>query len=318
MAFVFSAAGMAFAPSSAFAAPSGEYLQGSAIPPSNSRDGSTYEITSPDQAESINVTFIIEAGDEMFDETGKFWVRHDVLLSQASEYYTITDLLVAVNNNPAYDLTFRDDNGNVITSSTIHVNSVEHDGTTWEGGQLAYDGWAVRVDDRVSVYDDGTGWIAANILQTNIKSGDIVHMFYDFPADYSPESGSFAANYVRGVPVEADSTSLTVQLQGHTTFIYPTYTDPPYYVDNYKNVQAGVNAYLYDSTGTTLLGSAESDVNGRVTFRGTFVPRDVYIVKTDSVYFPAYDDTLIGDDVFFALTGAYSKVEVPVPPKSTK
>ncbi|MDR0648254.1 MAG: hypothetical protein LBF92_02825 [Synergistaceae bacterium] len=308
LAFIFSAMGLAFAPSPAVAAVN--YLEGSAIPPSSSRDTSTYEITSPDAAASIEVTFVIEAGNQYFEEEGKFWVSHDLTLSQASPgYFTVTDLLVAVNNNKSFDLTFYDAQGKVIDASTDYVKSVKHGDITWEGNEdFGYDGWAVRVNDLFPVLTDGTGWIGATILETKIKDGDVVHMFYDFPADFSPASGSFAANYVRGVYVDSSASSLTVQLQGHTTFIYP---EDPYtmYVDNYKNVQAGVTAYLYDPTGTRLLNSEVSDLNGRVTFSGTF-SSGTYIVTTDSVYFPAYDPAEIADDTYFALTGAYSKVSI--------
>jgi hypothetical protein len=82
------------------------------------------------------------------------------------------------------------------------------------------------------------------------------------------------------------------------------------YVDNYKNVQAGVQVYLYDPTGTTPLASGVSDVNGRVTFNGSFASGP-YIVKTDSVYQPKYDTAEIADDTYIALTGAYSKMLIP-------
>jgi hypothetical protein len=160
--------------------------------------------------------------------------------------------------------------------------------------------------------DDGMGWVGADILQTNIRTGDVVHMFYDFPGDLNPNSGIFAANYVRGIFVDSDTESLTVQLQGHSTFVYPV---APYtmYVDNYKNVQADVQAYLYDSTGE-LVGRVLSDVNGRVKFSGSFNP-GTYIVTTDSIYYPEY--SIIDDDTYFALTGAYSEIVIPYKNKQT-
>jgi hypothetical protein len=299
--------GLALAPQSIAA--TAEYLEGSAIPPAPARDTSTYLIASPDAAASINVTFVIEAGNEYNDiqGTSKFWVSYDVTLETKTGLYTINDLLLAVQSDSSYDLTFYDVNGDPITSTTDYVAAVEHDGTTWERGQLVYDGWAFRVNDKFPVFNDGTGWVGADILQTNIKDGDIVHMFYDFPADFSPASGSFAANYVRGVSLDYGAGSLTIQLQGHTTYIYPE--DPfTFYVDNYKNVQAGVQAYLYDSTGMRLIDSAVSDVNGRVTFSG-LSSGTMYIVMTDSVYYPGY--SIIPDDTYFALTGAYFKVVTP-------
>jgi hypothetical protein len=308
LAFVLSAMGLAFAPVSASAAIS--YLEGSAVPPSTSRDGSTYEIRSPDQAQSIEVTLIVEAGNEYNDLVGtsRFWVSHDITLSQPSGYYTVTDLLVDVHNDPTYDLYFYKANGVSIDVTTDYVNSVKHAGTTWEEGQLTYDGWEFRVNDKFPVYNDGAGWLGASILDTNIKDGDVIHLFYDFPADYNSQSGSFAANYVRGILLESSASSLTVQLQGHTTFIYPV---PPYtfYVDNYKNVQAGVTAYLYDASGNRQIASAVSDVNGRVTFSGSF-GSGTYVVITKSEYQPGYDPADISDNTYITLTGAYSKIVI--------
>jgi hypothetical protein len=309
LAFLFSAMGLAFAPSASMAAIN--YLEGSAIPPSNSRDTSTYPITSPDKAESINVTFVIEAGNEYEEEAGQFWVSHDIKLSQASQYYTITDLLVAVNSDPAYDLSFYDVNDNPITASTNYVKTVRHGGISWESRiNFGFDGWDIRVNDKFPVYTDGTGYIGATILETNIEDGDIIHMFYDFPADYSPASGSFATNYIRGIRLASDASSLSVQLQGHTIFIYPTYTNPPMYVDNYKNVQAGVTAHLYDPTGKIQTLTAVSDLNGRVTFSGSFAS-GTYILTTDRVLQPGYAPASISNDTYITLTGGYSKVLIP-------
>jgi hypothetical protein len=299
--------GLAFAPQSAVAAEPGDYLLGSAIPPSPSRDTSTYEIASPDVANGpINVTFVIEAGNEIWDEDGEFRAVHNVTLSNDVGIYTVTDLLVVVDSDPSYDLTFygKSSTGLIpITSTTDYVAAVEHDGTTWEEGQLGYDGWVFRVNDKFLVFTDGEGYIGASILQTNISDGDVVHMFYDFPADLGKESGSFSASYARGIYEDSGARSLTVQLQGHTTFISPL---PPQimYVDNYNNLQGGVTAYLYDPTGT-LIGTETSNVNGLVTFSGSFRP-GTYILTTDSVYHRGY--SAIPDDTYFALTGAYSKI----------
>jgi hypothetical protein len=310
LVFVFSAVGLASA-----AAPN-YTLGGSAIPPSSSRDTSTYEITSPAvPAASIDVTFVIEAGNEFMDEEGMFRESYAITVSaDVAGYFTVTDLLVAVQDDPSYagyDFKFYDANGAAITSTTSYVKSVEHDDTTWVGNEdFGYDGWAVRVNDKFPVFTDGTIWTGANILQTNIEDGDIIHMFYDFPADFSPASGSFAANYVRGVSVEATAKSITVQLQGHTTFISPE-ESRTMYVDNYKNVQAGVQAYLYDSNGAQV-GTAVSDLNGRVTFTpSSEFTSGTYILTTGSAYFPAYDPAEIADDTYFALTGAYSKILIP-------
>jgi hypothetical protein len=291
----------------------GEYLEGSAIPPSKSRDSSVKEITSADLSPDITVTLVIEAGNEYNLDKGRFWVSFDVPLARASQVYTVTDLLYEANGTHGF--TFYGPNMAQFTQTTNYVQGVEYnDGTddiTWEAGQMGYDGWVFRLNDKFPVFTDGTGWTGASILQTNIGDGDIVHLFYDFYADIDSDSGIFAANYVSGVYVEPEEneTNPTVQLHGHTTFIFPSSANPPMYVDNYKDIQGGITAYLYDSTGTTLYDTKTSDLNGRVTFDGRF--SGDYIVKTDPVYRPAYSAVEIANNTYIALTGAYFKVSFP-------
>jgi hypothetical protein len=287
----------------------GDFLEGSAIPPSISRDNSVYVTSGTTSTGPIKVTLIVEAGNEYTARAGKFWVSHDVTVqSPASGDFTVTDLLVAANGVTSPDLLFyKDNNETPITSQDIYVAAVKHDTVTWTAGQLGFDGWEFRLNDKFPVFANGTGWTGDSILQTNIKDGDIVHFFYDMPADFNRTSGILASDYVRGIYVSSTAASLTVQLQGHTAYIHPTLYNM--YVDNYKNVQAGVTAYLYDAAGVTLIDTQESDVNGRVTFSGTFASGD-YIVKTDPVYQPAFR-TIVPVNTYIALTGAYCKVSIP-------
>jgi hypothetical protein len=211
-----------------------------------------------------------------------------------------------VDRDPSNTLNFYDVNGNSITPTTDYVGTVAYNGTPWKAGQLGYDGWEFRHNDKFPVFANGTGWTGASILQTNIASGDIVHLFYDFPSEVF-DSGILASNYVRGVYVEpvSNETAPTIQLQGHTTYINKQTLGM--YVDNYKNLQGGVSAYLCDLSGA-VLEATSSDVYGQVTFTNTY--SGDYIVKTDPVYQTGYDG-VISPGVYIGLTGAYSKVDIP-------
>jgi hypothetical protein len=290
----------------------GIYLEGSAIPPSISRDNSVKEITAGSTSPDINVTLIVEAGNEYTASAGKFWVSQDVTVpSPASGDYTVTDLLVAANNIPNPDVLFLDESENPITLTTDYVAAVSHDSIVWmEGEAGVFDGWEFRINDKFPVYANGTGWTGDSILETKIVNGDIVHFFYDLPADFSRTSGIFSSDYVRGIRLSSTSStasSLTVQLQGHTAYIHPTTIGM--YVDNYKNVQAGVTAHLYDATGTTLIDTQVSDVHGQVVFSGAFTSGD-YIVITEPVYQPTFRSS-IHPEILIALTGAYSMISIP-------
>jgi hypothetical protein len=287
------------------------YLLGSAIPPSNARDCSTYVVTTTKE-DPVTVSFIIEAGEEVFEEYDAFRVEIPsiTLTDTTTGYYTVTDLLVALNKQiSTYNLEFFNASGQDIAPSDNYLDAVAYNREKWEAGQLGFDGWAFRVNDKFPVTTDGTGYVGASILETTINSGDIVHFFYDLPADYSPASGNLAANYVRGIRFASTAASLTVQLQGHTTYIYPT-SPYDFYVDNYVNLQGGVTARLYDSSGTQVGTQQTSDVNGRVTFSGTFTSGQTYYVKTDSVLHSGGNPST-ADGVYFVLTGAYSKIVAP-------
>jgi hypothetical protein len=283
-------------------------LIGSAIPPDPSNpDCSTYEITKPTPTSSINVAFVIEAGDEIFGGGSKFRVEIPsvILTSGSAQLFTVTDLLVYLNGRRStYNLTFLDPNRVPLTSTSSYLGIVDYGSDEWEAGQLGFDGWVFRVNDKFPVYLSGSDWFGADILQTNIKDGDVVHFFYDFPSDYDRQSGSFAADNVRAIQVSSTRTSLTVQLQGHDTYIHPT-SPYDFEVNNYANLQDNIVASVVDDTGTTITGT--SNVNGQVTFNGSFTSGQIYIVTTESQYYPPYG--FIGSDVYFSLTGAYSKVE---------
>jgi hypothetical protein len=290
----------------------GIYLEGSAIPPSSSRDNSVKAISVGSTSPDIKVTLIVEAGNfYSTTPTGKFWVSYDITVpSPASGDYTATDLLVAANGVTSPDLVFyKDKLETPISSQDIYVAAVKHNGIIWTEGKAGiFDGWEFRLNDKFPVFANGTGWTGDSILQTHIVSGDIVHFFYDLPADFNAASGIVASDYVRGIRLSSttsSTSSLTVQLQGHTAYIHPTTMGM--YVDNYKNIQAGVTAYLYDAAGTTLIDTQVSDVNGRVVFSGTFAS-GTYIVKTEPVYLPVFRNR---SEVLIALTGAYSRISIP-------
>jgi hypothetical protein len=297
---------LAFSAFSGMAFAAGTSLLGSAIPPTKTRDCSTYDINpTPAPATSANVSFVIEAGNIVFGGGSAFRVEIPSvpLISTAAQLFTVTDLLFELNK-PAYvsyGLQFNE-NGQPVTQKSTYVDEVIYNKSSWEAGQLGFDGWVFRVNDKFPVYQSGTDWIGASIFETNIKDGDIIHFFYDFPSDFSSTSGSFAANYVRALNFASTSTSLTVQLQGHTTYINPSSYDM--YVDNYVNLQGGITVTVVDSSGATLTGT--SDINGRVTFTGTFTSGS-YIVETNSVLYTGGSPTF-ANNVYFVLTGAYSKI----------
>lgn len=292
----------------AWAAPDpGEYLAGDAIPPDpDNPQCSTYTVMTPATETSINVTFVIEAGNVIFEDEGAFRVETPVTLSNTSGLYTIYDLL----NSPAlsaFDFTLEQN------SVTLHwyLTAVTYSGSTWERGQLGFDGWAFRVNDLfpvklldgyIDTYYEGTA-----IDQTYLSEGDTIHLFYDFPSDYSPTSGNFAANYVRGIFRSLTSDGLTVRLQSHMTYIDPiTYQMS---VWNYNvGVGAGISADLYDKYGS-FIASGVTNLDGQVTFSGTFTSGETYIVKSGSTYHSGFGP--IDDGVYFDLTGAYSKILIP-------
>ncbi len=282
----------------------GRYLEGNALPPDpNNPVCSTYLVEEPDVADEITVTLIVTAGDEIWEGDGAFRVETPQVLSGSTNgLYTVTDLLYAVDGTN--DLIFNDGN---FTPTTNFLTSVEHDDIVWEYGQLAFDGWVFRVNDLfpVQLTSDGLGYEGTSILQTYLEDGDVIYFFYDFPSDFSPTSGNLAANYVRGAFDSFDSgtNTLTVNLQEHLTRIHPTS-----YIFNVYNYTplVGVSASLYESDGTTLVGTDTSGAGGVLTFSG--VTPGEYILKTTPVLYSG--SVSFVHDVYFERTGAYSKITV--------
>ncbi|HML37204.1 MAG TPA: hypothetical protein PKA19_07280 [Bacillota bacterium] len=304
----------------AWAVEPGDYLYGDAIPPSPSNlNCSSYLATPPAMSTSAVVTLVIETGDLFsWDEWGTIpdtAFREEITTTLSSitpKNFTVEDVLDEIDGSNGLDFDIRP------TSRGDYLQSVSHDGDTWESGQLGFDGWTYRVNDKFPVElipgnPTPAGYWGTYISNTYVQDGDVVHLFYDFPSDLDRESGSLAAQYVRGVYECADDTTLIVQLQGHQTYIDPL---PDYFMSvyNYTDLGAGIVAKLYPLTGGTAIGTAVSNAQGEVTFTGSFDSNQKYILKTQSVLNSLEDNDNWGDmlaDAYFTYTGAYSLITLP-------
>jgi hypothetical protein len=342
LAFVFSAMGLAFAPSSALAATEGhapdlgiggvtsepgQYLSGDAIPPypenPDPDNYSAYLIGEP-TTEEITVTFIIEAGNaktSISSLTQGTAFRKEMPVSlTGTDAKTITSVLMAVDADPASKLAFFDEFDNTFGTSSQELKTVVLSDTyysaTWEAGQIGFDGWEYRINDwfpTQPLEDDPNGYRGPFPYDTPVYDGDIIHFFYDFPSDINPNIGHVEANYVRAKYVSFDSTAgkLKVQLQGHKVYIDPL---PPYIMSvfNYVNLGSGTIASLYAADGTTLLQAGQpSWADGTVTFTNNSLAPGTYIVKTVPAYY--YTTGAWGNRVntaYFTQTGSYSKVTI--------
>jgi hypothetical protein len=329
LAFVFSAMGLAFAPSSAVAAVAGhysgqtatnngEYLEGDAIPPTTSPDCSTYLVGEP-TTDEISVTLVIEAGNA-FNSSGLpvlgTALRKELPVTlTGNNAKTVTSVLVALNQTNG--LTFYQSGNTQINSSSNYLGKVTMSGdysATWTAGTLfGFDGWVFRVNDKypVQLTSDGLGYEGTSILQTPVYDGDVVHFFYDYPSDYPYEDVNIAANYVRAVHKSFNSTThtLEVQLQGHRTYIDPS--SYIMYVYNYVNLGSGLVANLYKEDGTLVQRRQPSSFDGVVTFtdNNDLLSGGTYIVHTVPEY--EYNEDWDIDATLFTLTGSYSVITLP-------
>ncbi|MDR3354940.1 MAG: hypothetical protein LBO21_07865 [Synergistaceae bacterium] len=330
LAFLLSAMGLAFAPASAMAA---SYLGGDAIPPDpDDPFGSTYVVVSGEiSTGTINVRLIIEAGDapdEYGDAIPGTAFRKEFAVSISDDLNpgnTVNTLLRAIDNNGNNGLAFYGVQGTnlvAFTETTNYLASVEvndnYDAEWTDGGvawTYAFNGWVFRVNDKFPAMEDSPdNWIGANILQTPLYDGDVVHLFYDLPSKLSPEEDDLAATFVRAKFNDYKNTTkkLTVQIQGHKTYIDP-YNNNQMNVYNYANLGHGVIASLYAADGTTLAQRGQpSSEAGIVTFTNKNLAPGTYIVKTVPSYYEGEDttfDTNI-DNEYFVLTGAYCKITI--------
>lgn len=307
----------------ALAANPGDYLGGTAIPPTSAPESSTYEVTQPADSSAITVTFVIEAGDAVknYAVTPNTAFREELdvdLTASPAGTFTVADLLYEVDN-------IRDDlDFNFIVGSnppsSVYLNAVSYgikpNQVTWTAGQWGLDGWVFRVNDKFPVQKtaDGLGYEGTGVGQTYLNDGDIVHLFYDFPSEFYPGGGSVAADYVRGVYDSLTATGLKVQLQGHDTYIQPV---SPYVmsVNNYVDLGAGVAAdlYVYNESEEEwqLDKSATSDSDGFVEFDGAFASGQTYLLKTGATYNNNTGWGSMADGAYFILTGAYNKITIP-------
>jgi hypothetical protein len=347
LAFVFSAMGLAFAPSSALAetgeewglggptitkvtAGPGDYLSGDAIPPypenPDPDNYSAYLIGEP-TTDEISVTFVIEAGNvkpnlRSVTQGTAFRKEQQVSLT-GTDAKTITSVLMAVDADPTNGLALLDENDTAFGPTSKELKTVVLSGTysaTWKAGQLGFDGWEYRINDLFPTKptEDGLGYEGPYPYDTPVYDGNVIHFFYDIPADVFGGSGNLAANYVRAKYSSFDSSAgkLTVQLQGHKLYIEPT----NYVMDvyNYVNLGSGMIASLYAADGTTLLQARQpSWTDGTVTFTDSNIAAGMkYIVKTVPAYYYTTNTAWAVriNTAYFTQTGAYSEIEITTPP----
>ena len=295
----------------------GQYLEGTAIPPDSTNAAcSAYAVTTPATSTNAKITLIVEAGDAFegyeIQENSAFREVITVNLTATSaQNFTVENVLKAAEQgNSGIGFSIKQ------TANGPYLESVEHGNFTWEKGQIGFDGWVFRVNDKFPVVatTDGVGYEGTSIGNTYVKDGDVVHFFYDFPSQLQASIPSLAANYIRGTLTSWTASSLTVQMQGHKTDIQAT---SPYImsVNNYENIGMGISVKLYSidvSGALTLVATGTTDTNGQVVFSGSFSAGTKYIVQTESEKYtmtdPNWSDWV--NDVYFTRTGAYSKMEL--------
>jgi hypothetical protein len=299
------------------APPPEDILGGTAVNPYDpaNPDSSVYLVT-PISATTIDVTFVIEAGESYITDP-PFRSEIDITLQGTTTgYYTVTDLLVAIAADPRNNLAFLDPNYRPLTAASDFLYEVDYDGGEWESGYAGFDGWVFRVNDLMPILNspDYPGYyIGAGILETYLVDGDIVHFFFDFPSQYRPGDPNLAANYVRAtIPTRNAANDIVVHLEAHDTFIDP-YTSYQFQVNNYEDapkpgVVSGITAYLYNLSAPTVpIATGVSNASGDVTFTGSF-GSGTYIVKTDSVLYTGGPPLFT--NVLFVYTGAYSIITI--------
>jgi hypothetical protein len=289
---------------------------------------------------SINVTLVIEAGDQTVqyeDVVPNTRFREVVQVSwdaSSADDFTVAKMLIEANGDHGLNFNLPDPptpaNFSYLSSVTYGSPPNDH---TWASGQWGYDGWVFRVDDKFPVtpldgYED-TYYEGTAINQTYLKDGDIVHFFYDFPATFSAELDHIEADYVRAdsekVDYDSGSHTLTVPLQFHYSYIAPgddpKHSDDEMQVWNYNDLEDfdeyPIIGRLLDLGGIAVPGVTMTFdiVSGSAIFIGANItPGETYIVETDNVLRPIDDEEWHDfiNDAYFYLTGAYSKITVPI------
>lgn len=302
----------------------GAYLEGNAIPPnSNNPYCSTYLAPSTGNS-SVSVKLIVEAGKafswDWFETQDPELYKEITVSASNANGVTVYDVLNNANNTNGLSFSF---------SSTHYLMSVSYGGNTWEEGTWGFDGWVFRVNDKYPVKQtlDELGYEGASIAETYVSNGDVIHLFYDYPSDYDDETGNIAANYIRGVYSSRTQNSVTIEMQGHKTYIesrlVPSLDDPNeddlchiMHVYNYEIAQ-GLTVGLYDLSGNPIGQVDVSDANGEVTFsvgENITLPAGTYLVKSASTYYAFDDESMWAEmlvDAYFENTSAYCFVTVP-------
>ena len=264
-------------------------------------DCASYAVTTPAASDTATVTVIFEAPDEYWEEEGAFYEELSVTLGEADntlETYKMSDLLTAIEDQYSdYEISIV---GNGIASVT-------HDGTYYEG-DISTGDWAFRINDKLPVeaitythdgITDNAYW-GTDILNTYVKNGDVVHIFWDCIITYY--GTEYAADYVRIVPSVSGS-SVTAKVQTHRTVAEES-NEMLEYVFDYTNLSGQTVKLFSASNPNVLITSAETNSNGIVTFTGLAAGN--YILRTDSVDLeldPADDELELSGFVFDQTSG---------------
>jgi hypothetical protein len=275
------------------------------------------------------VTLFIEAGDVFDDEDYEVVPDtrfHKVVSADLYNYpHTVSGLLQAVSDDiSSAGLKFYGKSGTSLvpfTPSMDYVAAVEYDDNTWKDGVFGFDGWEFRVNGKFPVQkfatnELGPGWQGADILETPVKHGDIVHFFYEFPSNLYGGSGNIAANYARAVFKRFADDTLTVRLRGHKVYINPAGGQNIMNVYNYFNLTdlpTGITASLYEEDGTPVVTNQTVSADGTAAFESASIEAGkTYLVTTTPTYYTTTDDTWqMINGAYFSQTSAYDKVTIP-------
>lgn len=296
-------------------------LGGSSIPPRSDGTCSSYLMTTPTATDTATVTFIFEAADELDEWEGGFHDEFTVTIGTAdneAEIYFLSQALAQISADTSNDYTFycRPTQGSpvgVFTSTSRDLTGVEHDGTLFQPGPYDIWGWVFRINDLTPVvYDaDVGGYIGTRVDQTYIQDGDVIHFYFDYP--YTAYGFEYTADYIRIVPSNVGTSSVTVQLQSHKN------TSTIQIINNTQVLMANVNDYaaftestlvkMYNSAGV-LVTSGSTNSSGQVTLTGTF-PAGTYVLKTDNVWLSEDDDDpLEFYDCLLSQTSGYKTIVI--------
>lgn len=310
----------------------GKYLYGDAITNMSGSDAAAY-VNSATGDKNVTVKLIIEAGDNCDPEKWSDNVTPGSHFKQVftktisrnnSKGVTVKDLLDSVNND-GLRINYNDPN----PGNPYYLLSIEKNNLLWKSGVLGFGGWVFRVNDKFPIQrtSDNKGYEGTSVDQTVLHDGDIVHFFYDFPAQFTPTDDNIGAYNLRGIFKGRQGNKTKIQIQGHRTWIDQSNpTGMIMNVYNYFDITAsnmanntavfasqlnimGVAPKLTASDGTVYSG--KMDVTGMATF--TDIPKGTYTFSTEQqrLYFDEDEDAFSEySGVFMSAPGAFHLIEI--------